>query len=237
MEEDIANASSAPAAARFVPLTFEQVRVLGCLMEKESTTPDAYPLTLNSLTLACNQSTNREPVMNLLETQVLDALEGLKARKFAFQVALAGARVPKFRHNLAGRLPHLDKPGMAVLCVLLLRGAQTIGELRQRTERLHDFPDLPALEATLQSMMKSEHGEPLVVCFPPGPGRKSPVYLHTLAGEPEAPVPGARAETVTCEPVSGTVREDDLLWRARMEDELKALREELRSLKEKLGEP
>ncbi len=237
MEEDIANESSIAAAPGFVPLTFEQARVLGCLIEKESTTPDAYPLTLNSLTLACNQSTNREPVTGLAETQVLAALEGLKVRKFAFQVTLVGARVQKFRHNLAGKLPHLEKPEIAILCVLLLRGAQTVGELRQRTERLYHFPDLPSLEATLQTMMKPEHGEPLVVCFPPGPGRKSSVYLHTLAGVPEAPVTGTRTEIASFEPGSGAVREDDLLWRERVEGELKALREELRSLKEKLGEP
>ena len=237
MVEDITSESSTPAASSFVPLTFEQVRVLGCLIEKENTTPDAYPLTLNSLTLACNQTTNREPVTSLLETQVLEALEGLKARKFAFQVTLVGARVQKFKHNLAGKLPHLEKPEIAILCVLLLRGAQTVGELRQRTERLYDFPDLPGLEATMQSMMKNEHGEPLVVCFPPGSGRKSSLYLHTLAGVPEVPVTGAKAEIASFEPVSGAVREDHLLWRARIEDELKALREELRSLKEKLGEP
>jgi len=237
MEEDIIEESSAPAASSFVPLTFEQARVLGCLIEKETTTPDAYPLTLNSLTLACNQSTNRDPVTNFSETRVMEALEGLKARKFAWQVTLAGARVQKFKHNLAGKLPHLEKPEIAILCVLLLRGAQTVGELRQRTERLHGFPDLPSLEATLQSMMKHAHGEPLVVCFPPGAGRKSPVYVHTLAGVPEVPETGVRAEIASFEPVSGGAREDDLLWRARIEDELKALREELRSLKEKLGEP
>ena len=237
MEEDIINESSTPAASSFVPLTFEQVRVLGCLIEKESTTPDAYPLTLNSLTLACNQSTNREPVTSLLETQVLDALEGLKARKFAFQLTQAGARVQKFKHNLAGKLPHLEKPEIAILCVLLLRGAQTVGELRQRTERLYHFSDLPSLETTLQSMMKNEHGEPLVVCFPPGPGRKSSVYLHTLAGVPEVPLIGAKTEIASFEPVFGAVREDDPLWRVRIEGELKALREELRSLKEELGEP
>jgi uncharacterized protein len=237
MEADIPKESSTPAASSFVPLTFEQVRVLGCLIEKEITTPDAYPLTLNSLTLACNQSTNREPVTNLLETEVLDALEGLKARKFAFQITMVGARVQKFKHNVAGKLPHLEKPEIAVLCVLLLRGAQTVGELRQRTERLHRFPDLPGLEATLQSMMKADHGEPLVVCFPPGAGRKTPVNVHTLAGVPEAPATGARAELASFEPASGAGHEDELMWRARMEGELSALREELWSLKEKLGEP
>jgi uncharacterized protein len=236
MEEDIIDKTSAPAVSTFVALTFEQVRVLGCLIEKEHTTPDVYPLTLNSLTLACNQSTNREPVTSLAETQVIAALEGLKARQFAFQVTQAGARVQKFRHNLAGKMPHLEKPEIAILCILLLRGAQTVGELRQRTERLHNFPDLPSVEATLQSMMKHEHGEPLVVCFPPGSGRKAEVYTHTLAGVPEVPGTGARSEIASFGPVSGPAREDDFLWRARIESELNSLREELRSLKEKLGE-
>lgn len=236
MEEDITNPSSTSAPTGFAPLTFEQVRVLGCLIEKEITTPDVYPLTLNSLTLACNQSTNREPVMSLLETQVLDALEGLKARRLACQVAQAGARAQKFKHNLAGELPHLEKPEIAILCALMLRGAQTVGELRQRTERLHHFPDLPNVEAALQSMAKKKCGEPLVVWFPPGPGRKSPVYLHTLAGVPEVPATVSKAEIAGFEPASGSVREDDRLWRSRIEDELRALREDLRALKEKLGE-
>lgn len=226
-----------PAATNaFVPLTFEQARVLGCLVEKEITTPDVYPLTLNALTTACNQSTNRDPVVAFTENVVQEAIDGLKARQFAFQVTIAGARVQKFKHNLNGKIPRLQKREIALLCVLLLRGAQTIGELRQRTERLYNFPDLASVEAALQSLMNTEHGDALVVCFPPGHGRKSAVYLHTLCGVPDVPSAAAKAEVISFAPATSAVKEDDLLWRARIEGELQALRDELRSLKEKLGE-
>ena len=219
----------------FVPLTFEQCRVLGCLIEKENTTPDAYPMSLNGLVTACNQSTNREPVVTFSEETVLEALDGLKARQFAMQLSQAGARVQKYKHNLEHKLPWLEKPHVALLCMLLLRGAQTIGELRQRTERLYRFHDLEGIEATLQAMITGDGQEPTIVLFPPGPGRKSPLYLHTLAGIPEAPTLAALTVTATFE-TSSAVREDDNLWRARIEGEVAALREELRSLKEKLGE-
>ncbi len=220
----------------FVPLTFEQVRVLGCLLEKEATTPDYYPMTLNGLTTACNQSTNREPVVAFSEETVTEALEGLKARQFALQVTLAGSRVQKFKHNLDRKLPWLEKPQIAVLCVLMLRGAQTIGELRQRTERLYTFPDLASLESTLQTMIKGDGNEPTVVLFPPGPGRKSPLYVHTLSGVPEAPaIQGGTVVTESFAP-SASVREDDQLWRARIESEIADLRAQLADLKAKLGE-
>lgn len=220
----------------FVPLTFEQVRVLGCLLEKEATTPDYYPMTLNGLTTACNQSTNREPVVAFSEETVTEALEGLKARQFALQVTLAGSRVQKFKHNLDRKLPWLEKPQIAVLCVLMLRGAQTIGELRQRTERLYTFPDLASLESTLQTMITGDGNEPTVVLFPPGPGRKSPLYVHTLSGVPEAPaIQGGTVVTESFAP-SASVREDDQLWRARIESEIADLRAQLADLKAKLGE-
>ena len=226
-------APSAPSS--LIPLTFEQARVLGCLIEKESTTPDIYPLTLNALVTACNQSTNRDPVVAFDEATVQEALDGLKARQFVFQVTLAGARVQKFKHNLAHKLPWLEKPEIAVLCVLLLRGAQTVGELRQRTERLYTFPDLTSLEITLQKMISGDGNDPTAVLFPPGPGRKSPLYLHTLCGVPEVPNSSATPLIASFEPGTAT-REDDNLWRARIESEIAQLREELRSLKERLGE-
>lgn len=231
----IDDSSSSSGGGTFVPLTFEQARVLGCLIEKEITTPDNYPLTLNALTAACNQSTNRDPVVAFSEQQVQAALDGLKARQFAFQVTMAGARVQKFKHNLAGKLPHLDRPEIAVLCTLLLRGAQTIGEIRQRTERMQTFPDLQATEAVLDRLMSGEHSAPLVHCFPPGHGRKTAVYAQTLCGATEPPA-DARAETITFAPASAGHVEDELLWRARIEGELQSLRDELRALKEKLGE-
>ena len=232
--DDLSSNSTEPSGG-FIPLTFEQARVLGCLIEKESTTPDYYPLTLNAVVTACNQSTNRDPVVTFSEQTVLEALEGLKARHFVFQLTLSGARVQKFKHNLERKLPWLEKPEIAVLCVLLLRGAQTVGELRQRTERLYNFPDLPSIEETLQKMISGDGNDPTVVLFPPGPGRKSPLYLHTLCGIPDAPTLTAPAMVASFE-TSTTAREDDTLWRARMEADIAALREELRVLKEKLGE-
>lgn len=232
---DHSSMEDTPPTTPLIPLTFEQCRVLGCLIEKENTTPDNYPLTLNNTLLACNQSTNREPVVTFSEEAVLEALEGLKARHFAFQVTLAGARVQKYKHNLEHKLPWLEKPELAVLCVLLLRGAQTIGELRQRTERLYSFPDLASLEVTLQKMISGDGNDPTVVLFPPGPGRKSPLYMHTLAGVPEAPMVVAPAISASFETSSGA-REDDNLWRARIEAEIADLRAQLADLKAKLGE-
>ena len=139
------NSDESPAPPTFAPITFEEARVLGCLIEKESTTPEYYPLTLNQLAAACNQSTNREPVVAFDESTVQQALEGLKARQLAFQVTIPGARVQKFKHNATGKFPRLEKPTLALLCVLLLRGQQTAGELRQRTERLFNFGDLPSV--------------------------------------------------------------------------------------------
>lgn len=233
MDDTLPDTPEAPPG--FIPLTFEQARVLGCLIEKESTTPDTYPLTLNAVVTACNQSTNRDPVVTFSEQTVQEALEGLKARHFVFQLTLSGARVQKFKHNLDRKLPWLEKPEIAILCVLLLRGAQTVGELRQRTERLYSFPDLPSIEATLEKMINGDGNDPTVVLFPPGPGRKSPLYLHTLCGIPDAPALSAPTVTASFEP-STAAREDDNLWRARIEAEVAALRKELHELKEKLGE-
>lgn len=227
--------TSAPAST-FVPLIFEQARVLGCLLEKEVTTPDYYPMTLNGLTTACNQSTNRDPVVAFSDGTVQEAIEGLKARQFALQVTLAGSRVQKFKHNLDRKLPWLEKPQLAVLCVLLLRGAQTIGELRQRTERLHAFPDLASLEETLQTMISGDGQEPTVVLFPPGPGRKSPLYVHTLCGVPETPIVSGGAVVAESFEAGAATREDDNLWRARIEAEIADLRAQLADLKAKLGE-
>ena len=166
--------------------------MLGCLIEKEMTTPENYPLTLNSLVSACNQSSNRDPVVSFHETTVLEALEVLKTRGFAFQISIPGARVQKYKHNLGGKFPRLEKPGQALMCVLLLRGAQTPGELRQRTERLYAFADLPSLEAALQELI-SYPETPLVVRIPPGGGRKAVTYAHLLCGPVEShPGPARR---------------------------------------------
>lgn len=209
-----------------LPLTFEEARVLGCLIEKESTTPDYYPLTLNAVVTACNQTSSRDPVVSFDERTVLQALEGLKARQLVFQVTMAGARTQKYKHNMAGKFPKLEKPGLALLCVLMLRGPQTAGELRQRTERMQPFPDLAVVEAELNRLIEYPGG-PLVVCFPPGGGRKVASFAHLLCGEVAAPNPVVA--------VAAPVESIDTGWREKIEAEIAALRAEMEELKSRLG--
>jgi uncharacterized protein YceH (UPF0502 family) len=158
------------------------VRVLASLIEKESTTPDNYPLTLNALTSACNQSSNREPVMRLEEGDVAKALEELGRRNFIRAIERRDTRVTRYRHRLAETL-HLHPPEAAVLCVLMLRGPQTTGEIRTRSGRLFDFPDLARVELTLDSLMSLS--PPLVTQLPRQPGQKEVRYAHLFAGEPQ----------------------------------------------------
>ena len=168
-------------------LTAAEIRVLGCLLEKQRTTPDAYPLSLNALRLACSQSTNRDPVVDYDEATVRDAVQSLGRRRWARLTSGAGSRAPKYRHLLDAALP-LGPAQYAVLCVLLLRGAQTPGELKQRTERLHPFADLAGVHAALESLV--ERG--LVAGLGRRPGQKEERFAHLLAGEEDdAPAPGA----------------------------------------------
>ncbi len=210
------------------PLTFEQARVLGCLVEKEMTTPEYYPLTLNALVAACNQSSNRDPVVDFHEQVVQEALEVLKVRGFAFQVTIPGARVQKFKHNLSGKFPRLEKPGMALMCVLLLRGAQTAGELRQRTERLYAFSDIPSLEYTLQELITYAE-MPLVTAIPAGAGRKAVTYAHLLCGPVE--VGPAQVTSVVSSSLAMSSAVVNAEWKERIESELHALREEVAQLR------
>ncbi len=217
------------------PLTLEEARVLGCLIEKEITLPDYYPLTLNALVTACNQSSNRDPVMSLGESDVIHALESLKARRYVFQVTMSGARVQKFKHNIAGKFPRLEKPGLSLLCVLLLRGTQTVGELRQRTERLQPFPDLESVEVELTRLIEYPEGA-LVACLPAGVGRRVAAYAQLLTGEPQA----ESAYTVSSSPVrivtvSQPAEPEDTSWKDRMEMEIDLLKAQVARLKAKLG--
>lgn len=213
--------------ATIPPITFEQARVLGCLVEKELTTPENYPLTLNSLLLACNQTTNREPVVSFSEDIVRDALESLKPRGFVFQVSIPGARVQKFKHNLNGKFPRLEKPGLALMAVLLLRGPQTVGELRQRSERLQTFPDLAAVESVLKNLV--EYPEtPLVTMLPAGGGRKAVTYAHTLCGHVDAAMPPLNHSSATASSGDGS-------WRERIERELADLRAEVAALRAQMA--
>ena len=160
-----------------------EIRVLGALIEKEITTPDYYPLSLNALMNACNQKSNREPVMDLDETAVREALHSLNHKGLAGAAAGADSRVTKYEHRLAEAF-NFDRREAAILCVMLLRGPQTPGELRGRAERMHRFDDLSEVQSALQRLMKRE--PPLAKVLPRQPGTKEARYAHLLAGDVEA---------------------------------------------------
>lgn len=171
-------------------LTAVEVRVLGSLLEKEVTTPDNYPLSLSALTAACNQSSNRDPVMQLDEETVTQATVALRRRGLLLAIQPSGSRVTKYMH-LLGEALTLDARDLAVLGVLMLRGEQTPGELHARTARLAEFADLAQLEATLEGLITREP-EPLVARLPRRPGQKEVRYAHLLSGPPAPPdVPAA----------------------------------------------
>jgi uncharacterized protein YceH (UPF0502 family) len=156
-------------------LSAQEIRVLGCLLEKQLTTPDMYPLTLNGLRLACNQSTNRDPVVDYDETVLRDALHRLERRGFARMASGRGSRAPKYRHLLAQALP-LGPDEHAILSVLLLRGPQTPGELKQRAGRMHEFADLDAVHGTLDHLAERK----LVARLERRPGQKEERYTQLL---------------------------------------------------------
>ena len=165
-------------------------RVLGSLVEKEITTPEYYPLSLNALTNACNQKNNREPVMNLDEDEIRQALHRLEDDGLAGAAHAAESRVAKYEHRMQ-EVFNFTRGEIAVLCVLLLRGPQTPGELRGRTERMHRFEELSDVQSTLQRLMQRE--PPLVTVLPRQPGTKEVRYAHLLSGEVKEDVASARA--------------------------------------------
>ena len=162
-------------------LNDKEVRVLGCLIEKELATPEYYPLSLNSLVNACNQKSNRDPLMALEETDIIHVLDSLRIKQLAL-VSAEGGRVPKYRHALIEKL-RLGPAEMALLAELLLRGPQTMGELRARAERMHRFADLPAMEESLQELM--DRSPPIITRLHRQPGHKEQRYAHLLSGVPE----------------------------------------------------
>jgi hypothetical protein len=159
-------------------LTAPEIRVLGCLLEKQRTTPDAYPLSLNSLRLACNQATNRDPVVDYDESTVRAAAQRLGTTRLSRLTSGAGSRTAKYRH-MADETLGLDRAQLAVLCVLMLRGPQTPGELRARCERLHAFESAGDLMATLDGLEARE----FAVCIPRRPGQKEDRFSHLLGGD------------------------------------------------------
>ena len=202
------------------PLTAAEVRVLGCLLEKEATTPDAYPLTLNALRTACNQSSNRDPVVRYDDDTVQAALDSLRARSLTRIVYSTVNRATKYRHVLPEALG-LDSAEKAVLTLLMLRGPQTVGEVRTRSDRLHGFDSLGDVEAVVDRLAGRD--EPLVRRLPRAPGQKDGRVTHLLAGEPVEPAPGDRPAE---EPRSGA---DDRL--SVLEAEVAALRAEVADLR------
>lgn len=204
-------------------LTQEEARVLGCLMEKEMTTPEYYPLSLNALVNACNQKSNRNPVVSYDEETVLRAVDGLKENHLAWQSN--AARVPKYEQHL-GKSLNLVPREMSIICLLLVRGPQTVGELRGRAERMYGFESLEETSETLEAL--AEMG--LVMQMPRQPGQKESRFVHLLSGEPELidePEDGyAHAGEVSRKV---TVSEERM---TALEEEIKYLRAELDALKQ-----
>src|SRR5215475_1943953 len=199
------------------------VRVLGSLIEKEITTPDNYPLSLNSLVAACNQTSAREPVMNLDEGAVNRTVNELRQRSLVRAVQQSGSRVLKFRHLMVETLS-LDAPELAAMCLLMLRGAQTPGEIKGRSGRLFDFPDLEKVESTLEALITRR--TPLVARLPRRPGQKDSRYAHLLSGDAPVDVP----DTVTPSAVAENGRLEAL------EHAVNSLRAELVDLRTQLEE-
>jgi uncharacterized protein len=204
-----------------------ECRILGSLVEKEATTPEYYPLSLNALLNACNQKSNREPVMNLDEAAVRNALHSLDGQSLVRSVSASDSRVTKYEHRLQEAF-NFYRHEIAILCVLLLRGPQTPGELRTRTERMHSFDDLGAVQSSLQHLMTRE--PPLVKVLPRQPGTKEARYAHLLSGDVEAFE--ARPDVVTA---ARTAISADAGRMTHLEEEVVALRKEVADLKQQLA--
>lgn len=209
-----------------IPRTLDpvEVRILGSLMEKQLATPEYYPLTLNALAAAANQKSNREPVMELSESELARALDRLQDERLVWKVM--GGRAVRYDHNL-DKVWHLNQKEKALLTLLFLRGPQTAGELRGRSDRLHQFESVPEVEETLRDM--AAHSEPLVRQLPRRPGQKEERWAHTVGGMVvEDPVASPEPSSETREPLSQRVQ--------RLEEQVATLAAELRDLKSKLGE-
>ena len=208
-----------------------EARVIGCLLEKQVTTPEQYPLSVNAVTMACNQKTNREPVMNLSEYEVQDVLDALVKRHYLRTVSGFGNRVTKYEQRFCnsefGDLK-LSSAEVAVITTLLLRGAQTPGELRTRASRMHEFSDMQEVEQTLEGLAAREDG-PYVVRLAREPGKRESRYMHLFSGEVDSSVKSSATDI--------TAIDDDLVARvAALEDEVAGLKQRLDALLAHLGD-
>jgi uncharacterized protein YceH (UPF0502 family) len=208
-----------------IKLTETEVRVLGSLIEKDITTPEYYPLSLNALVNACNQKSNRDPVLQLDEDAVRDALEGLQQQRMAGPARGADSRVTKYEQRLQ-EVFNFTRPEIAVLCVLLLRGPQTPGELRGRADRMHRFEALEDVQSALQKLMQRD--PPLAKVLPRQPGTKESRYAHLLGGD----VVEAEGPAQSGGPVERNAADADRL--VRLEEEVAELRREVSEVKDQL---
>ena len=208
-------------------LTEIETRVLGSLIEKDITTPDYYPLSLNALVNACNQKNNRDPVMTLEEAAVREALSTLQEKRLAGPVSGADSRVTKYEHRLQEAF-NFDRREIAIVCVLLLRGPQTPGELRSRTDRMYHFEALDDVVSTLDRLAHRE--PPLSAVLPRQPGTKESRYMHLFSGEAPAVTEVARASTPAV--ASGGSTADRV---AKLEEEVATLRAELAEVQQQLA--
>ena len=210
-----------------ITLNEVECRILGSLLEKEVTTPEYYPLSLNALVNACNQKSNRDPVMNLDEAVVRQTLRSLEGQSLVRSVSPADSRVTKYEHRLQEAF-NFYRHETAVLCLLLLRGPQTPGELRSRSERMHSFDDLGAVQSSLQYLMKRE--PPLVKPLPRQPGTKETRYAHLLSGDvaPTDPELKVKADTTERSVDGDRVRQ--------LEEEINGLKNEVADLKQQFAE-
>ncbi len=212
-------------------LTATEARVIGCLLEKQVTTPEQYPLSVNAVTLACNQKTNREPVMNLAEHEVQDQLDALVKRHYLRTVSGFGNRVTKYEQRFCnsefGALK-LNSAEVALIATLLLRGAQTPGELRTRAARMHEFADMQEVEQALEGLAAREDG-PFVLRLAREPGKRESRYMHLFSGEVDTSVATSEA--------AAPVADENLLARVEaLENEVEELKQRLDSLLAHLGD-
>lgn len=203
-------------------LTETEIRVVGSLVEKQLTTPEYYPLTLNALTASCNQKSNRDPVMSLGETEIMAAVDRLRDENLVYLFYGSGSRTVKYKHMLPS-VYELDAAGTAVMAVLMLRGPQTIGEIRERSGRMHEFGDLNEVQATLDDL--SRRDEPLIVKLERQPGQKEARYAHLLSGPVDMTKLAAAAERTSS---AGSASNDRI---EKLETEVERLSSELAEFK------
>jgi uncharacterized protein len=209
------------------PLTEVEARVVGSLVEKQLTTPEYYPLTLNALTAACNQKSNRDPVMSLGETEIMTAIDTLRDKNLVYLYYGSSSRTVKYKHMLPS-VYDLDDAGVAIISVLLLRGPQTIGELRERTGRLHEFGGLLEVQEALDGLIRRD--EPLITQLERQPGQKEARYAHLLRGEID------QATLAAARPRSAGAGSSDDGRIEKLESEVEALRGDLAAFRAEFDE-